>query len=50
MAETVSSHITRSLEKEIDRLTEAERKGGLTDKDADDLEAELDRLIDLLRS
>ena len=50
-AETVGGHIVRSLEKSLARPTEVEKKGkGAVnmDKAADDLMAELDRLVALL--
>jgi hypothetical protein len=48
MAEELGSHIVRSLEKAKEDLETAEGKKQV-EKAADDLEAELDRLLELLK-
>lgn len=50
-AETIGGHMVRSLEKAHDTFVEAAKtkKGKELDKEADKLEAELDRLIALMR-
>ena len=50
-AETMGGHIVRSLGKAHDKFAEAAKtkKGDELKKDADELEAELDRLIALMR-
>lgn len=50
--ETIGGHLVKSLGKAHDKFVEAAKtkKGDEMDKEADDLIAELDRLIDLMRS